>query len=175
MDEDGNPIYKPNDAGLDFVIRILGQSIKAGVENVYTIVTDDGVTSSITPLISAEERAAYTYFAQIAVTAGTNLSLTFDLKDGNLSITDLLEIIFGMLGLDPPEEFNTDIVFSGGDETLVCELNINFAFDLNRLLYSQDPAEIAKAIVLELVVQYTILDNEGVAIPSSASASPTSD
>ena len=162
VDEEGNPIYKPNDAGLDFVIRILGQSIKAGVENVYTIVTDDGVTSSITPLISAEERAAYTYFAQVAVTAGTNLSLTFDLKDGNLSITDLLEIIFGMLGLDPPEEFNTDIVFSGGDETLVCELNINFAFDLNRLLYSQDPAEIAKAIVLELVVQYTILDNEGV-------------
>ena len=162
LDENGQVTTKPNNAGMALGISILGQSMKVNVKNVHTAVSEEmGEASTLDPVISIEDRKAYTYFAQIALTTGTNIRLTIDLQDGNLDVTDLLDIVFGMLGLKAPEGFNTSIDFTGGDESLICELSVDIGVDLNRLLYAQDAAEIARALTVDLVIGYTVMDNTG--------------
>lgn len=145
-------------AGINFGISILGQNIKADIQNETEIYTPYGKESTLVPVISAEERSSYTKYDEMAFQIGTNLSLQLDFEDGDVSLVDLLEVVFSMLNIKLPEDLDTSIVLAGGDETLFMEINLKAGLDLKRML-STDPEVFGSALIVDLVVRYTIIDN----------------
>ncbi|MBR2480511.1 MAG: hypothetical protein IKB56_04295, partial [Clostridia bacterium] len=165
LDEDGNRVINTTnnqdynaDAGISFGISILGQNIKADVQNESEIYTPYGKESTLVPVISKEERSSYTRYDEMAFQIGTNISLQLDFEDGDVSLVDLLDVVFSMFNMKLPEDLDTSIVLAGGDETLYMEINLKAGLDLKRML-SSDPEVFGSALIVDLVIRYTIIDN----------------
>ncbi|MBQ8178028.1 MAG: hypothetical protein IJ033_02430, partial [Clostridia bacterium] len=147
-----------SNAGINLGIAILGENIKADIKNETKIHTPFGIQSTLEPVISQDEISSYTKYDEMAIQLGTNVSLQLDFEDGDVSLVDLLDLVFGMLNIKLPEGLDTSIVLAGGDETLFMEINLKVALDLKRML-STDPEVFNSALILDLVIRYTIIDN----------------
>ncbi|MFA5448907.1 MAG: carboxypeptidase-like regulatory domain-containing protein [Clostridia bacterium] len=120
--------------------------------------TPDGIESSITPIISKEERALYTNYDKLTLYSEINMGLTVNLKDGRISADSALGALFKLLDIDA--ELATDVVFTGGNERMEVDIKGAIGINFERLL-SRDPELIKKATSATLELSYAIYDGNG--------------
>ena len=147
--------------GIGLGMSLIGDGTMVGIEDEIVFETHEGIESSVVPLISKEERETYQDYFNYSVLLETNFELNIDLKDGNLEIGDIIEVIFDILtmaGIDMSDaKFDTDIEFAGGNETLNARLYGKFGIDFQRLL-SRDPEQQKQTLVGEVALTYQIID-----------------
>jgi|GEM_PF-4575969 len=111
-------------------------------------------------LISQAEIAQYTNYSELSVYTEINMSATLELHDGRITADGLIGAAFQILGL--PGALETDIVFAGGYEQMIIEINGRLGIDFKKLMDPTLPQNVRQnALVASLEISYHIIDQHG--------------
>ena len=83
------------------------------------------------------------------------------LRHGRFAMDELLKIVFSALGMESPD-FSTDLLTTGGDETLKLYINLKASVDLAKLI-SSDLDLITQSVIADIHVGFMVVEtNTGV-------------
>ena len=132
--------------GIDIGFALVGQTTKLNTINQVIVNTITGPLSNVPPLITEQERAQYTDYADLNIYIAFSVVVDLDFSAGDVNLNNLLFLILDGL------EVKFDI---REDHIIRLNIDVELGINLNKIL-SKDPNDVDESVILRANVSYAI-------------------